>query len=352
MNCTLTFILAGGRGERLLPLTRSRAKPVVSVAGRRLIDYTLANCRASGLRDVVVLTQHLEETVQDYLAERWQEKMPGLRTLSSAQVGRHFRGTADAVRAALTRFGEGHSVLVLSADHVYDMNYRDLMTDHRAQRADATISVVPVPLQHACSLGCVTTDETGLVRRFVEKPPSPHAMPGHPRHALASRGVYLFRRRVLEEFLHEYPEADDFAHHVFPGLLLSGARVATHSFVGETGPRYWRDIGDIESYHAVHMDLLEGTLHADESWIGPHSRVADGSIRRCVLGRNVEIGPRAEISESVLLDGVVVEPGARVHRAVVEEGVRIPANARIGSERQTTIVTESALAEVSYPAAS
>jgi len=351
MDSILTLVLAGGKGGRLLPLTARRAKPLMPFAGRRLIDYTLANARRSGLRDVVVLTQHHAASVRAHVETQWEGGTPGIRTLSAEDAGRQFRGTADAVRAALARYPDGRQVLVLASDHIYQMNYGDLMTDHRAQRADVTISVVPVRRGMPSSLGCASIDESGLVRRFVEKPHDPPAMPGHPRHALGSMGVYLFRRAVLEEFLYDYPEADDFAQHVIPGLLLGGNRVAAHYFADDTGPRYWRDIGDPESYHAAHMDLLRGTFDDDDSWIGPRSLVAGGSLDRCVLGRNVQVGPRTEISESVLLDGVVVGPRARVRRAIVEEGVHIPADAEIGRNDRITVVTESTPVESEFPAA-
>ena len=191
-----------------------------------------------------------------------------------------------------------------------------------------------------------------MCERRVEKPQTPDAMPAHPRHALASMGIYLFRRSVLEEFLYEYPEADDFAQHVLPGLLLNSRRVATHFFAEEAGPHYWRDIGDPDSYHAGHMDLLRGTLGDGDSWIGPRSLVAGGTVTRSVLGRDVQVGPNAEVSNSVLLDGVIVGPGAKLERVIVEEGLRIPAGARIGSPHEVTVVTEQAQAESKLPAAS
>jgi glucose-1-phosphate adenylyltransferase len=351
MESTLTLVLAGGRGERLLPLTERRAKPVMPFAGRRLIDFTLENCQRSALRDVVVLTQHLAETVHEHLDAVWEPVLPRLRTLSSRDAGRHFRGTADAVRAALARFPEGRRVLVLAADHVYKMSYRDLMTDHRAQRAEATISVVPVRREHAHTLGCASIDAEGLVRSFVEKPRNPPAMPGHPRHALGSMGIYMFARHTLEEILYEYPEATDFAQHVIPGLLLGGHRVATHYFADDAGPRYWRDVGDPETYHAAHMDLLCGTFDDGDSWVGPRSLVAGGTLDRCVLGRDVQVGPGTEIFESILLDGALVGRGAHLRRVIVEEGVRIPDDARIGSDETITVVTKSVAAKASTSAA-
>jgi glucose-1-phosphate adenylyltransferase len=232
------------------------------------------------------------------------------------------------------------------------MSYRDLMTDHRAQRADVTVSVVPVPRGQATKLGCASLDESGLVRQFVEKPRDPPAMPGHPRHALGSMGIYLFRRHALEEFLHEFPDADDFAQHVIPGLLLCGHRVATHYFADDAGPRYWRDVGDPDAYHAAHMDLLRGTFENGESWIGPHSVVAGADLEHCVLGRHVQVGPGATVHDSILLDGATVGPGARVRNAIIDENVRIPAHAHVGAGDQVTVINEPVQVAAHYPAAS
>ncbi|MEM8883489.1 MAG: sugar phosphate nucleotidyltransferase [Planctomycetota bacterium] len=350
MENTLTLVLAGGQGERLRPLTDRRAKSVMPFAGRRLIDDTLANCVRTGLREVVVLTQHRRESVRAHVESTWAEELPHLRFLSSAEVGRAYRGTADAVRAALAHDPEGRRVLVLASDHVYHMHYRDLMTDHRAQRADVTMSVVPVPRCRAHTLGCVRVGADGLVQSFKEKPSDPPTMPGREDMSLASMGIYLFQRSALEDFLYEYPDADDFAKHVIPGMLLGGLRVGTHDFAQAGEPGYWRDIGDVDGYHAALMDLLEGTFDDGESWIGPRSLVAGGSLDRCVLGRDVQVGPHAELCESVLLDGVVVGPAARLQRVVVEEGVRIPPQARIGFnpavDARWGTVTESGLVVV------
>jgi glucose-1-phosphate adenylyltransferase len=164
-------------------------------------------------------------------------------------------------------------------------------------------------------------------------------------------GIYLFRRHALEEFLYEFPEADDFAQHVIPGLLLCGHRIATHYFAEASGPRYWRDIGDPEGYHAAHMDLLRGTFDDGESWIGPHSLVAGAELERCVLGRNVQVGPGATVRDSILLDGATVGPGARVCNAIVDENVRIAAHAHIGSGTEITVITEPVAAAIRHPAA-
>jgi len=354
MESTLTLILAGGKGKRLLPLTARRGKPAVPFANRKLIDYTLANCLRSRLRDIVVLTQHHEESVRTHVESTWTERLPGLRVLSSREVGRTYRGTADAVRAALARLADGRRVLVLAGDHVYGMDYRRLATDHRALGADMTIGMVPVPIDAGPRLGCIELDAQGLVRSFREKPTAPPSIPGRHGFTLASMGIYLFRRSVLETYLYEHPTADDFGHDVIPGMVDDGARIAGHHFAVDGEPCYWRDISDVDAYHAAHMDLLRGTFDDGDSWIGPRSVVAGGTLDRCVLGRAVQIGPHAELSETILLDDVVVGPGAHLKRVVVEEGVHIPPSAIIGFDPESdrvwgtvtpygiTVVTQSA----------
>lgn len=355
MSSTLTVILAGGRGERLQPLTTRRAKPVVPFANRRLIDYTLANCERSRMDEIVILTQHQDESIREHVESTWRERLPGLTVLSSREVGRTYRGTADATRAALARHAEGRMVLVLAGDHVYDMDYRNLATDHRALHADVTIGTVPVLRRDGPRLGCVQVDASGFIREFLEKPVNPPVMATMPDHVLASMGIYLFRRNALESFLYEYPDADDFGHHVIPGMLAEGTQVAAHEFMDEGVPCYWRDISDVDAYHEAHMDLLRETFDDGDSWIGPRSIVAGGTLQRCVLGRAVQVGPSAELTRSILFDDVVVDRGAKLHRVVVEEGMRIPANARIGFDRNAdrrwghvtphgiTVVTRSAV---------
>jgi glucose-1-phosphate adenylyltransferase len=334
LDNTLTLILAGGRGRRLQPLTDRRAKPVVPFAHRHLIDYTLENCVRSGLREVVVLTQHLCSTVSAHIDRHWRGRIPGLTVLCSEKVGRPYRGTADAVRAALAEYPEGQRVLVLGGDHVYDMDYRDLATDHRARQADATIGIVPVPCRQAGNFGCVRLDANRIIQEFVEKPAVAPITPDWPGRSLASMGIYLFRRSRLEDALYEHPDAHDFGHEIIPAMLHAGDRIAGHLFVEDGSERYWRDISDVDAYHATHLDLLHETLEEGDSWVGPRSVVAGGTLKRSVVGRAVQVGPHATVTESILFDDVIVGPGASLRRVVVEQGVRIPADARIGFDRE------------------
>lgn len=315
MQGVTTLILAGGQGHRLEPLTQGRAKPVVPFAGRRLIDFTLDNCAKSGIHDACVLAQYEAAGVRRHVKR--------FRVFTPREAGAAFHGTADAVRRALQHFPGGERVLVLAGDHVYRMDYRELLAAHRGP---ATVAVAPVPRPEARELGVLAVGAEGAVEAFVEKPADPPPLPGAPDFALASMGIYVFERDVLEEYLHLRPDAVDFGHHVLPGLLDRGLRV--QSFHHRA---YWRDVADVGAYHGALMDFAAGLF--DPGW--RPERVVDGSV----LGARVRIGKGAEVVESVLLDGVVVGARARLRRVVATEGARIPAGAEIGyGARGVTVV--------------
>jgi glucose-1-phosphate adenylyltransferase len=331
MHDITTLVLAGGRGHRLRPLTAHRAKPLVPFAGRHLIDFTLLNCLRSGVRDVVVCAQYRAAGVASYLEEHWAQRFRNLLLFSPTDAGRTFRGTADAVRAALGLV-DGRRLLVLAADHVYRMDYRRLLADHEAAAADVTVSVVPVPRREAYRLGVLTVGAEGLVEAFLEKTTAPPAAPGRPDECVGSMGIYLFERRTLAGYLADYPSAHDFGHDVLPGLLAGGVHVATHPY-GRGEPRaYWRDIADVDSYHAALMDVV---AHRFDSG-APEARATlavDATVERSVFGHGVRIGPGAAVVESVLLDGAIVGAGAHLERVVVEEGAYVPARATLGGAR-------------------
>jgi glucose-1-phosphate adenylyltransferase len=328
MHDIATLVLAGGRGHRLRPLTAHRAKPVMPFAGRHLIDFTLANCLRSGVRDVVVCVQYRAAEVAGYLEEHWAPRFRGLLLFSPTEAGRMFRGTADAVRAALGLV-DGRRLLVLAGDHVYRMDYRRLLADHEAAAADATISVVPVPRREASRLGVLTVGEGGLVEAFHEKTAAPPVAPGRPDECVGSMGIYLFERPTLAGFLADFPAAVDFGHHVLPGLVAGGVRVATHAYAAAEPHPYWRDIADVHSYHAALMDVADHRFDAGAP--ANHATVGGGAtVKHSVFGHGVRIGPGAAVVDSVLLDRAVVGAGARLQRVVVEEGASVPACTRLG----------------------
>ncbi|MGQ0614362.1 MAG: sugar phosphate nucleotidyltransferase [Planctomycetaceae bacterium] len=300
MSGVATLILAGGRGDRLRPLTIRRAKPAIPFAGRALIDFTLENCLRSGVRRPIVLTQYLAGTVARHLERRWARSPLAPSALSSADLGCTFRGTADAARAALPVIGRARTLLVLAGDHVYGMDYRSLLRAHLASGAHATLSAVAVPCETARGLGVLAMGEAGRVEAFAEKPAHPPALSGRPGRCLASMGIYAFDARALAGWLGDHPDAIDFGRDLLPGMLAEGRRVDAREF-----PGYWRDIADLDAYHAAHMDRTQG---------------------RSFLGAGVTLEPGATVSECVLCDDVRVEGGARLHRVVAAEGTHFAAD--------------------------
>ncbi|MHC4550428.1 MAG: glucose-1-phosphate adenylyltransferase family protein [Planctomycetota bacterium] len=332
MQDVVTLVLAGGQGTRLRPLTARRAKPVVPFAGRRLIDFTLRNCLRSRIRDLVVLAQYRARGVADYLRDTWAAAFRSLAVFSPDEAGRPFAGTADAVRAALRRHRGGRDLLVLAGDHVYRMDYRRLLADHEAGAAEATLSVVAVPRAEASRLGVLAVGPSGAVRGFHEKTEAPPCVPGRPGHCVASMGIYAFDRCALQGFLADHPDATDFGHHVLPGMLATGYRLAAHAFALSEPRAYWRDIADVDAYHAAHMDVVDRRFDLGRRWGVTNASLGTGArVERSVLGRDVRIGPRAIVLESVLLDGAVVGPGARLRRVVAVEGARIPRRVALGA---------------------
>ena len=372
----LTLILAGGEGRRLEPLTHCRAKPVVPFAGRRLIDFTLLNCVESGVNDIVVLTQYRSNGVEQHVG-RWGSRFDGLRCFSSSDWGAPFRGTADAVRAALRRIHRGRLVMVLAADHVYRMDYGRLFELLTRSGAQGVLSTVPCSVSDAHRLGVVSIDEDGLIETFIEKPDCPVCTPGPVGACLASMGIYLFRREALESYLLSHSDAIDFGYEVVPGMLDDGHRLVAYRFgAGEECP-FWRDIGDVDALHRALMELVEagprwagqflyeidyswsrGGLDRDlgvrplardgsSAWIGPGSVVSGLTLSRTVLGAGVNIDRHAELRDCVVFDGARVGARARLRRVVVEEGAVIPPGAVIGydsaADRRRYAVTPGGL---------
>ena len=351
---TQAVILAGGRGERLLPLTAGRPKPAIPFGGVfRIVDFTLSNCLNSNVGKVAVLTQYCHEELHTYIRQRWSQfwNTPGrdgqeLRCLPPAD-GKRYRGTADAVFQNLPMIlsNRAEYVLILSGDHVYEMDYRELLAQHVETAADVTIAAVEHPLKDAMHFGVVEVNADFRVMGFEEKPRNPSALPLRPDMALVSMGVYVFNRDVLARSLMENCESGfgyDFGHHVIPSLIDT-ARVYAYDFRDEVkeSPRYWRDIGTIDSYYQASLDFVRPDTAADHFRNGWHSRqelpdeiattvCGSAHVTHSVLSPGVRIEEGAYVEDSVLMPGVWVGRGARLHRVIVEEGVRIPADFHAG----------------------
>ncbi len=358
---TRAVILAGGEGSRLGVLTAKRAKPAVPFAGKyRIIDFALSNCVNSGIFDVLVLTQYRPHSLNEHigLGRPWdldRSFTGGVRLLQPFQ-GRQdtdwYAGTADAVTQNINfiRRGGARNILILSGDHIYEMDYDMLIKYHEAQEADATVCVIRVPLDEAPRYGIMAVDEQNRIIDFVEKPLTP---PGN----LANMGVYVFKLDVLEGLLREdaarVNSRHDFGYNIIPRMMELGMKVMAFPFGG-----YWIDVGTIDAYWEAHMDLLDSPPSLDlndRSWI-IHTRseerppvridrgaivedsmITDGSIIcagarvvRSVLSPGVFVGPNAVVRDSVILTDSYIERDAVIERAVIDKGAVVGQGARVG----------------------
>jgi glucose-1-phosphate adenylyltransferase len=335
-------ILAGGNGDRLWPLTLTRPKPLLPLGPYRIIDFTLLNCRSSGLTGGTLLTQYRHDQLQAYVSTRWNDEYQCLPPMN----GVPYRGTADAVFQNLPGIIEEdpEHVLILSADHVYRMNYAKFLRWHVETNADVTISTVEFPVNQARDLGVVEVDKRFSVTGFQEKPPRPRSLPWRPGMALVSMGIYAFRMRTLVDSLYAVCGNGfgfDFGHHVLPALVGS-ARVSAYHFGDEVvdAPTYWHDIGTLDSYYKVAMDMAQQNLPFGFQAFGGPERTAmlhqvsslsgNAHVSRTMLGSGVRIDEGVEVEDCVLMSGVSVGHGSKIRRAIVEEGVEIAPDSVIG----------------------
>lgn len=357
----LAMILAGGRGSRLHELTNKVAKPAVSYGGKyRIVDFPLSNCANSGIDVVGVLTQYESILLNSYVAAggRWglDAKDSGVYVLpprEKADVGLDvYRGTADAISQNID-FIDSRSpeyLLILSGDHIYKMNYAQMLAFHKASKADATIAVIEVPIKEASRFGIMNTDgETDQIVEFEEKP-------AEPKSNLASMGIYIFNWKLLRKMLladMKNPDSNhDFGKDIIPTMLNDGKRLFAYRFKG-----YWKDVGTIDSLWEANMDLLSPNNELDlndptwkiytedvttlPQYIGPEANVTnayitqgcivEGEIKNSVLFTGSKVRPGAKVIDSVLMPGVVVEEGAVVQRALVADNIHIGKNAVAGS---------------------
>jgi len=395
---TLTFILAGGQGSRLYPLTKNRSKPSVPYGGKyRIIDFTLANCLHSGLRRLLVLTQYKSHSLHKHLRDGWSIFNPELGeyiTAVPAQMregAQWYRGTADAIyqNLYLLERSEAEYVLILSGDHIYRMDYAAMLETHRQHNADATLACMPVSLKDASHFGLVTTDEEGRVTGFEEKPENPTPMPGQPDQALASMGIYVFSTALLMEVLRQDHKDEnsshDFGHDILPKLYKS-QRVYTHLFGGEDGrvspDRYWRDVGTLDAYYESNMDLLKPVPPIDlyqtewpirtyqtqtppartvpsgsgtegiiiNSIISGGVVISGGNVGHSILFQNVFVDSGAIVETSILFEGVKVGAGARLQNCIIDKYVVIPPGEQIGydlkKDRERFTVTDNGIVVV------
>jgi glucose-1-phosphate adenylyltransferase len=380
---TIALVLAGGRGSRLKQLTDRRAKPAVFFGGKfRIVDFVLSNCLNSNIRRIAVLTQYKAHSLLRHLQMGWSflrpemnefiDLLPAQQRLDEATW---YRGTADAVfqnfdifKAARPEF-----FVVLAGDHIYKMDYSNMLADMRAKGADCIVGCVEVPIEEASEFGVMAVDASGRIVDFLEKPRSPPSIPGKPMHALASMGIYAFSANFLYDELqrdHDTPGSSrDFGKDVIPSLVSRGLAVA-HRFEDScvtTTPEaesYWRDVGTIDAYWAANLDLVTPTPQLDiydRNWpiwtyqqqlppakfvfddedrrgVAVDSMVSGGCIvsgarvARSLLFSSVRVNSYAETCEAVLLPEVEVGRYARLNKVVVDRGCRIPEGLVVGED--------------------
>jgi len=395
----LAFVMAGGRGERLDPLTRYRTKPAVPFGGRyRLVDFVLSNLVNSDVTAINVLTQYKAQSVLEHIQYAWAHRVVGRDSYitvvpAQMQMGDSwYQGTADAVFQNLDRLRQYRPdvVAVFGADHIYKMNVRQMVEDHLKWGAQVTVACLRVPLAEATAFGVASVDSANRIRAFVEKPADPPGLPDDPAAAFASMGNYIFDAATLVQALEVDARVDrsthDFGRDIVPKLVEAGVAYA-HDFSQNVIPGskhesergYWRDVGTIDAYFEANLDLknVEPQLNlynrdwpihsatfddppakfvfdepgrrgeALQSVLSPGCILSGAYAKDCVLGRNVYMHSGAEVLESIIMDEVDIGRGAKIRRAIIDKNVRIQPGEQIGydrtRDRELGVVSESGI---------
>ena len=361
----IAMLLAGGQGSRLYVLTGDMAKPAVPFGGKyRIIDFPLSNCTNSGIDTVGVLTQYRPLELNSYIGSGQPWDLDGstggvhiLPPYQGAKGGTWYKGTANAIYQNLG-FIDMHDpeyLVILSGDHIYKMDYSDMLARHKAANAACTISVMEVPWAEAPRFGIMSVDGDDMITEFAEKPKE-------PKSNLASMGIYVFSWKALRQYLIDDENTEgsenDFGKNIIPSMLANNERMAAYRFAG-----YWKDVGTLESLWDANMDMLapeSGLDLRDRSWpiyarsvsappafLGENSAVAhsavnrgsvlEGVVENSVLSQNVTVGEGAAVRYSVLFPGVVVEPGAVVEYAILGEGCQIGRGCHVGGTPENTV---------------
>lgn len=353
----IAFVMAGGQGSRLQPLTTGRSKPSVPFGSRyRIVDFVLSNLVNSQIQTIYLLVQYKSQSLIEHVRKAWTIS-PLLQnqfvTVVPPQMmsGEHwFQGTADAVNQNINLIEEHRPglVAVFGADHIYRMDIRQMVDFHRERQADVTIAALPVPLHEASSFGVIAADETGRIQAFEEKPANPTPMPANPDMAFASMGNYIFSTEVLLQALHETQQAGetDFGQHVLPRLLrthnLFAYDFATNRVPGvqpyETQV-YWRDVGNLDAYFDAHHDVLGAEPVFDvfnpewpiysSSYQGPVARVLGGQIENTLLGAATVVHKGARIQNSIIRREAVIEEDVVLEDCIIMDYVRVGRGARL-----------------------
>jgi glucose-1-phosphate adenylyltransferase len=377
---TLAVVLAGGKGARLEPLTRDRAKPAVPFGGGyRIVDFALSNCLNSGIRKMLVLTQYKAMSLDRHIDLGWRRFF--CRELDEfidivppqQRIDEHwYQGTADAVYQNIYALEKERPsyVVILAGDHIYKMNYRTMVEQHKRLKADLTVGALRVDPESARQFGIMQVDQDNRIVGFEEKPQQPKTIPGDSRHCLASMGIYVFTARSLFEQLcrdaTDPASAHDFGRNIIPSIIDSH-RVYAFPFRDENrkSDAYWRDVGTLDAYYEANMDLVAidpllnmydwrwpirtyqpnlpppkfvfgSSGHADrqgcalDSIVCQGCVISGGRVERSVLGAQVRVNSYAHVQDSILFHGVDIGRHAKVRRAIIDKGVRIPTGVEIG----------------------
>jgi glucose-1-phosphate adenylyltransferase len=377
----LAVVLAGGRGERLGPLTRDRAKPAVPFGGTyRIIDFTLSNCINSGLRRILVLTQYKAMSLDRHITLGWRhflcrelgeyiDVVPPQQRIDD----QWYQGTADAVYQNIYTLEKERPehVMILAGDHIYKMDYGRLIEFHQEKGADVTIPAQRIHASQSRHFGIMEIDDSGRVMGFDEKPAVPKTIPGNSEYALASMGIYVFNARFLfDELCRDATlndSAHDFGHNIIPALIAK-QRVYAFPFLDENRKQdaYWRDVGTIDSYYETNLELTAvepllnlyddrwpiRTFHpnlpppkfvfnskdrsgvAHDSIVCAGAILSGGSVARSIVGPVSRVNSYAEVEDSILFNSVNVGRRAKIRRAIIDKGVHIPEGMRIGYDEE------------------
>jgi len=387
--------MAGGKGERLYPLTKDRTKPAVPFGGvYRIIDFTLSNCLNSGLRKIHILTQYKSYSLTRHIARGWNvlngelgeyiDVMP-----AQQRVDEHwYKGTADSIYQNAYALGDERpdNVLILAGDHIYKMDYREMLDFHIQKKADLTVGIVQVPKENAYDLGICEIDEQYRLKNIVEKPGPSSAILKNSKKTFVSMGIYVFNRAVLEDVLSKdaktQDSSHDFAKDVIPAMLKR-FKVCAYNFLDtqRDEPRYWRDIGNLDAYYEANMELvkiLPSFNLYDKEWpfrtyqeqFGPSKTVfaqedakrvgmaldslvsngciiSGGRVQSSILSSNVRINSFSDVRDSILMEGVDIGRHAKIRRAIIDKYVKIPQKMEIGvdlkKDKERFKVTDSGI---------
>ncbi len=377
-NDNLTIILAGGAGTRLEPLTAERAKPSVPFGGKyRIIDFTLTNCLHSGLRQILVLTQYKSFSLQKHLRDAWSIFNPELGEYISSvppqrRKGNHwYEGTADAVfqNLYLLKRSGAKRVLILSGDHIYRMDYADMLKFHQAKHADMIVATMVVSVEESSDFGVLSVNKDNRVQEFQEKPEKPVTLPNDSGHIIASMGIYSFSIDLLIEILESDARnacsSHDFGNDIIP-QLINDYNVFAYRFESTKGRvrsgDYWRDVGTIDNYYQANMDLLKpipplnlyqhnwpirtyqsqnpplraipGTSGEKGVFINSLAAggvvIEGGKVHDSIIFANVFIDDGAILRKAIIFDNVRIGAGAKLQNCIIDKRVNIPAGESIG----------------------